>query len=145
MDFPYFKILTIINDPKEGIAKSRRDIGELVINKYYWRQLKEAHKVYVLCHEEGHIFYNTVDELKADDYASKKYLEAGYPISESVKALSEHLDRSNPVHMGREWAQYNRALKYDFEKNNNKKAFRSHYESSDEIRSELQKMVQHGK
>ena len=141
MEFPGIKKLTVINDPKEGIAKSKRSTGEVVINQYYWRRLKPEHKIFVLCHEEGHIVHNTRDELLADEYASKKYLDAGYSIYESEKALEESLDRTNPVHIGRIWAQYNRALKYDWLKNKNKKAYRDHYDSADTVRTKLQTLL----
>ena len=136
-DFPHFKTVRFINNPNEGLAKSMRSTGELVINKYYWDQLKPEHQFYVLAHEEGHILYNTRDEMKADQHASEKYLLSGRPISESVKALSEHLDRNNPVHIARAWAQYQRALQYDWEHNKNKKSYRAHYESDDEIKRKL--------
>ena len=126
-EFPYFKTLRFIDNKKEGIAKSMRSTGELVINKYYWKNLKEEHKFYVLAHEEGHILYNTRDELKADQHASERYFLRGFKLSESVKALGEHLDRNNPVHIARTWLQYQRALQYDFEKNNNVKAYRKNY------------------
>jgi len=138
IDFPYFRKVRFINDKSEGIAKSQRKTHELVINLYYWKQMKPEHKFYILAHEEGHIFYDTRDELEADEYASKKYLNAGLKISESVKALCEHLDRKSPVHIARAWAQYQRALKFDYEHNHNQKAFRQHYESADLIKRKLQ-------
>jgi hypothetical protein len=138
-DFPHFKKLRFINDPKEGIAKSMRSTGELVVNKYYFLKLKPAHQFYILAHEEGHILYNTRDEMKADQHASDRYFETGrQSISDSVKALSEHLDRNNPVHIARAWAQYQRALKYDWMKNKNKKAYRPQYESVEFIKQKLQ-------
>lgn len=137
LNFPYFKKIRFVNDPKEGIAKSKASTGELVINKFYWNKLKPEHKYYVLAHEEGHMQFNTRDEIMADDHASAKYLAAGYSITESVKALSEHLDRNNPVHIARAWAQYNRALKYDWEKNKNKKSYRADYDTPDEIREKI--------
>ncbi len=114
-DFSLFSSVRFENDPKEGIAKSRRSDGELVINKFYWNQLKPEHKFYVLAHEEGHIKYNTRDEFRADEHASEIYCAAGLSLRESVKALSEHLDRNNPVHIERAWRQYQRALQYDRE------------------------------
>lgn len=110
-----------------------RSTGELVLNKFYWDQLKPEHKFYILAHEEGHILYNTKDEFKADEHASERYLETGHSVREAVKALSDHLDRNNPVHIARAWAQYQRALKYDWEHNHFKNSYREHYESSDEV------------
>lgn len=126
-----------MNSKSEGIAKSKASTGELVINMHYWSKLKEEHKFYVLAHEEGHIKFNTRDEIEADEWASKKYFNAGFKISESVKALSQHLDRNNPVHIARAWLQYNRALQYDWEHNQNKKAFRKNYETATTIKNKI--------
>jgi hypothetical protein len=137
--FPFFKKVRFINEPKEGIAKSRASTGELVINMHYWNKLKPEHKIYILCHEEGHIKFDTRDEMEADDWASKKYFYLGLPISQSVQALSSHLDRNNPVHIARAWLQYNRALKYDFQTNKNNSAFRKVYETAESIKQKLLK------
>lgn len=136
-DFPYFKTVRFISAPSEGIAKSKAATGELVINNFYFKHLKPEHQYYVLAHEEGHIKFNTRDEIEADEWASQKYFKAGYKISESVKALSEHLDRNNPVHIARAWLQYNRALQYDYVHNKNKKAFRKSYDNADTLRNKL--------
>ena len=142
INFPYITSVRFINDPKEGIAKSKRATGELVLNKFYWNKLKPEHKVYVVGHESGHIRYNTKDEMLADDYASRLYLNAGGSITESIRALSDHLDRNNPVHIARAWLQYNRALKFDYEHNHNKKTFRPHYDSADDVK---RKFLSNGK
>ena len=136
-EFPFFKKITFINDPKEGLAKTARSTGELVINMHYWPKLIDAHKYFVLCHEEGHIKFDTSDELKADDWAAERYFKSGLPISESVKVLTEHLDRNKPVHIARAWMQYNRALKFDYQKNHNIKAYRKFYDTEDTIIEKL--------
>lgn len=140
-DIPYIKTVRFISNPAEGIAKSRRSTGELVINRYYFDDLPDEHKLFVLLHEAGHIGLNTVDELAADKFASDLYLKAGFPISESVKALAEHLNDKNPVHLARAWAQYQRALQWDYRHNNNQKAFRPHYEGEGEIKQKLKAMT----
>ncbi len=137
IDFPYFTSLRFINDKKEGIAKSQMYTGELVLNLFYWSKLIPEHKFYVLAHEEGHVFYDTNDELEADSHASKRYLKAGLPIGKSITALSEHLDRNKPVHAARAWAQYQRALQYDWEHNKNKKAYRRHYDNANDVKIKL--------
>ncbi len=136
-DFPLFKTVRFMNSETEGIAKSKASTGELVINMRYWSKLKKEHKFYILAHEEGHIKFSTRDEMLADEWASKKYFKAGFKISESVKALSNHLDRNNPVHIARAWLQYNRALQYDWENNKNKKAFRNEYETAQTIKNKV--------
>ncbi len=140
-NIPYITSVRYINDPNEGIAKSRRSTGELVINKYYFFRLPKEHQLFVLLHEAGHIAHNTRDELTADKFASDVYLNAGFPISESVKALACHLQENNPVHIARAWAQYQRALEFDYRQNNNQKTFRPHYDSIPEIKQNLKVMV----
>lgn len=123
IDFPYIKIVRFINSPNEGIAKSNRKTGEVIINKFYFDRLKDAHKYFVLEHESGHIKYDTRDELLADKYAMEQYLKTGHSIREGVKALTEHLDRNNPVHILRAWKNYQRALDFDYA-NNRKKSLK---------------------
>jgi hypothetical protein len=135
--FPFFKMVRFINTDKEGIAKSRASTGELVINMHYWNKLKPEHKIYILCHEEGHIKFDTRDEIKADEWASQKYFSLGFSISQSVHALSANLDRNSKVHVARAWLQYNRALQYDYEHNKNNKAFREVYENAESIKQKL--------
>jgi hypothetical protein len=137
VDFPHFTSVRFVNDKKEGIAKTQRFTGELVLNLFYWNQLKPEHQFYILAHEEGHIFYKTEDELKADEHANEKYMQAGLPVTESVHALSDHLDRNNPVHIARAWQQYQRGLQYDWEHNHNNKSYRNHYQTVEEIKSVL--------
>jgi hypothetical protein len=132
-----FSKVRFINTPLEGIAKSSPRTKELVINMHYWPRLKKEHQFFVLAHEEGHVVLKTRDEMEADDWAAKKYFEAGYKLSESVKALSEHLDRNNPVHIGRAWLQYNRALQYDWQHNQNANSFREQYETANTIKQKL--------
>jgi hypothetical protein len=139
VDFPYFSEVNFINNKKEGIAKSNIYTKELVLNLFYWQKLKPEHKFYVLAHEEGHIFFKTKDELKADEHASERYMAAGLPITESIHALSDHLDRNSPVHIARAWMQYQRALQYDWQHNKNKKAWRTHYDTKDEVKQKLLK------
>lgn len=137
--FPTFKKLRFINTSKEGIAKSRVSDGELVLNLYYWKKLKLEHKFFILAHEEGHQLYNTRDEMEADDHAFKKCVAAGIKLSVAVKALGEHLDRNNPIHIARTWVLYQTALKYDYQINKDKNSFRSHYDSANDIKLKLEK------
>jgi len=133
-----FQWVRFINTPHEGIAKSHRATGGLVINLHFWNTLIQAHQFFILAHEEGHIVCNTRDELVADEWASKKYFEAGLPLTESVKALGKHLKNDNKVHIARTWLQYQRALKYDYEHNQNPKTYRPHYDDADSVKQKLQ-------
>lgn len=137
MDFAFTGLSFYRSNSKSSLAKVHRTNGDVKINLEQWNKLPEAHKVYVLCHEEGHYLLGTKDELEADQYASKKYLQAGYLISESVKALSLYLNENNPVHYARVWAQYQRALQFDHQVNRNSKAARPHYESVPEIKRNM--------
>ena len=132
IDFPYIKSVRYINDPNEGIAKSKRSTGEVVINKYYFDKLKEAHQYFVMEHESGHIKFDTRDELKADKYAMDQYAKTGHDLREGVKALTEHLDRNNPVHILRAWKNYQRALEYDYTRNNDKKTIKQLLQDRDD-------------
>jgi len=136
-EFPHFSRVQFIKTPAEGIAKSRRRDGLLVINLHWWPKLKEEHKMFVLCHEEGHIAHNTRDEMLADKYASEKYFAAGYSLSESVKAITQLLKTRNPVHTARAWVQFQRALKYDWEVNKNQKAYRTRYDNINDAKFKL--------
>lgn len=137
VDFPYFSKVTFINDKKQGLAKSNIRTEELVLNLFYWHKLKPEHQFYILAHEEGHCIYDTKDELFADEHASQRYFAAGLPLSESVKALSAHLDRNHPVHIARAWLQYQRALQHDYEHNKNQKSYRPHYDTIAEVKNKL--------
>ena len=137
VDLPGIKYVRFINDPGEGLAKTRRSVGELVINLYYWNKLKSEHQFFVVAHECGHICRNTTDELIADKFASDLYLKTGLSLTESIKALSDHLNHGNPVHIARAWAQYQRALKHDWQQNGNSKTYRRYYDSVNDVKQKL--------
>lgn len=102
-------------------AFCNRSTGELYINTPYFERLNRNQQFYVLLHELGHIALQTEDENKADAYASEIYLKKGYPLSESVKALSKVLKFNKQGDYDRLQNQFNRAAIYDLEVNNNQK------------------------
>jgi hypothetical protein len=140
IDFPYIKNVRYINTPNEGIAKSNRRTGEVIINRYYFDRLKEAHQYFVLEHESGHIKYETRDEFKADRYAMERYIATGHDVREGVKALTEHLNRNNPVHVLRAWKVYQQALNKDYAYSTNKpvkQAIADYKDRYDNIKNKL--------
>lgn len=102
-------------------AFCNRSTGELYINTPYFERLNRNQQFYVLLHELGHIALQTEDENKADAYASEIYLKKGYPLSESVKALSRVLKFNKPGDYQRLENQFLRAANYDLQVNNNQK------------------------
>jgi len=72
--------------------------------------------MFILLHEAGHVDLQTTDELKADNYAFCRYADMGYPLSESVKALTRILPFDKPGHFKRVEAQLARAIIYDEKK-----------------------------
>lgn len=102
-------------------AFCNRSTGELYINTPFFERLNRNQQFYVLLHELGHIALQTEDENKADAYASEIYLKKGYPLSESVKALSRVLKFNKPGDYQRLENQFLRAANYDLQVNNNQK------------------------
>lgn len=102
-------------------AFCNRTTGELYINTPVFEKLNRNQQFYVLLHEDGHITLQTESEDKADDYASRIYLQKGYPLSESVKALSQLLKFNKEADYTRLKNQFNRAANYDLQVNHNQK------------------------
>jgi hypothetical protein len=102
-------------------AFCNRSTGELYINTPYFERLNRNQQFYVLLHELGHIALQTEDENKADAYASEIYTKKGYPLSESVKALSKVLKFNKQGDYIRLQNQFNRAAEYDLIVNHNQK------------------------
>jgi len=100
-------------------ARCNRRTGEILINDSRWSKIEPAHRVFILLHEYAHIALNSSDEFEVDKLAHKIYLERGYPLTESVRALSKVLTGSSESHVQRVQAQLNRA--YDVDKNNTQK------------------------
>lgn len=137
-DIPFaFTSVEFYNDPAQGLAYCNRRTGVVHINLAHWYKLPEEHRFWVLAHEEGHIVEQTRDEIEADGFASRKYLAADLPPSESIRALTANLDDTNPVHVARAYLQLQRALQFDFLHNHNERAYRSRYASDASIKQQL--------
>jgi hypothetical protein len=94
-------------------ARVHRPSGTMFIDKAKFRQMPKDQRFYVLLHEAGHATLNSPNEDDADSFASKYYLEAGYPVSGSVKALTRNLNFDKPGHWNRAQNQLKRALYFD--------------------------------
>jgi hypothetical protein len=113
IDFPQFTSVQFINDIYAGVARVQRSTGALQINLYVWDKMPPEHKFFVLCHEAGHIALNTSNEIEVDNWAFKKYANAGLSLKESVKALTQYLNTHSTAHKQRAFLQYQRALQFD--------------------------------
>lgn len=104
-----------------AIANCNRDTGLVVVLPEFYN-LPEAHQFFILAHEAGHIVKKSNDEDVADSYAFEQYAKAGYPLSESIMALTHNLSFNSQDHTRRAETQLHRALVYDYKTNNNQKA-----------------------
>lgn len=93
-------------------ARCNRRTGEIWINESVWRDIEPQHRLFILLHELGHIELNTSNEIAVDNFAYNHYIQMGYPLTESVKALSRVLT-GKPGHTKRLQKQINRAKKTD--------------------------------
>ncbi|MCX6250726.1 MAG: hypothetical protein NTX61_08240 [Bacteroidetes bacterium] len=110
----------IVDDLGSTPARVNRFSGELYLNGKTWNTLDPVHRLFVLLHEAGHVTLNTKNEIEADRFAFEAFAKLGYPLSESVKALSRVLHFDNPGHTDRLTAQIRRAFEYDKYINHNK-------------------------
>lgn len=72
-------------------ARCNRRTGEIWINESVWHDIEPQHRLFILLHELGHIELNTSNEIAVDNFAYNRYIQMGYPLTESVKALSRVL------------------------------------------------------
>lgn len=88
--------------------------GELLLHPELWGQLPEDQRLFVILHELGHRVLQTSDELAADKWASDQFFHnyQGSP-QQSVFALTDGLNFSNPEHTARAMAQLERARIHD--------------------------------
>lgn len=69
-------------------ARCNRRTGEIYLNLNRWHEIEPAHRVFIILHEIGHIVLNSSDELAVDAWAQKQYIAHGYPLTESVRAIT---------------------------------------------------------
>lgn len=99
-------------------ARCNRRTGEILINDSRWPKIEPTHRLFILLHEYAHVVLNSSDEFEVDQLAHKMFVEMGYPLTESVKALSRVLTGTSESHVERVKAQADRA--YEFDKKNQK-------------------------
>lgn len=102
-------------------ARCLRSTGECWISLKDWKKSPYEHKVFILLHENAHIFLDTSDELKVDALAHKQYLAMGFSLTSSITALTKVLSYSMPEHLTRTREQMVRATVYDITVNGNNK------------------------
>ncbi len=78
-----------------------------------FRTLPKAFQVFILCHEYAHRMADTRDEKAADEIAFRFYANLGYPLSESVLALTQQLNKDSSYHISRAEAVYKLAKNFD--------------------------------
>lgn len=93
-------------------ARVNRKTTDLYLNRNTWNEIEPAHRVFILLHEKAHCELDTSDEEAVDKLAFKWYVEMGYPLTESVKALTRVLGDSTN-HVRRTQLQLDRAKAVD--------------------------------
>lgn len=116
-------------EENDSPAKVNRRTGHLFINLSRWRDIAPQHRVFILLHESAHCELDTSDEVAVDELAFKNFIAMGYPLTESLFALTRVLKGSSSQSQERMWAQYLRAKRLDDMVNKNL----SDYEFFDEL------------
>lgn len=94
-------------------ARCNRKTGDIFININRWPHIPPAHRVFILLHEMGHIVLNTSDEVAVDAWAQDQYIKGGYPLTESIKAITRVLPGRSKEQLRRAAAQLDRARAID--------------------------------
>lgn len=102
-------------------ARVNRNTGHLTINTRIWPRIPFYQRIFIILHEEGHYVLQTTNELEADRYAGERYQALGFPLRESVYALSKILPWTSPEHSARANAQFKRAVSWDINHNKNRR------------------------
>jgi len=112
----------------------------LYINRPMWQSISENTQVFMLCHEEEHLLAQSKNEFRTDKGGFKKYISSGRSLKDSVYAIVNFLDMQNPESRWRAILQLDRALKYDYEVNGNKKAFKERYRDVEDAENYFKKI-----
>lgn len=116
---PVFKWVPFLD--RGGVAKSYIDQGIIELSEKELKPLPIAWQYFIMAHEEGHCVEDTQDEWLADNYAFYKWVKYGFPLKESVLAISRILDiDNNPEHSARFDAHVLRVKMYDYYVGGNK-------------------------
>lgn len=101
-------------------AKVNRRTGHLFINLSRWKHIAPQHRLFILLHEDAHCELDSSDEVAVDELAFKNFIKMGYPLTESLFALTRVLKGNGTESQSRMWAQYLRAKELDEKVNKSK-------------------------
>lgn len=115
--------MTIIEVPSLNGTPAKADHKNnlIIISKKHFENLDPVYKKFIIAHEEGHLKLNTRDEVKVDDYALKKLLKEGYPLSKILGSLTKVLSYDKANHYGRTITMFDKLFLYDLLVNKNEK------------------------
>jgi len=108
--------MKIIQVPDLGSTPARvhRPSGTVYLNMRLWPLIDTKVQKVILAHEAGHHYLNTKSELKADEFAFKKYaLTEKGSLKALYRAVTRHLNMQNPQHRKRAATQIKRILQTD--------------------------------
>jgi len=113
------EIIDVPTLPNGTPAMVNRRTGVMYRNMSVFRRMPKSHQMFVMLHEMAHVVLQTTNEESADAWAFKQYADMGYPLSESVKALTRILNPNLRDHNQRMYLQLKRAEVYDRVVNHN--------------------------
>lgn len=107
-NLPFVEVHYIdFNSPSPARVDRKKRI--LHINRRIWGNIAPAHRVFILLHEYAHCYLDSSNEYAVDKQAHEWYISMGYPLTESVKALTQLLDAKTKSHVQRAYNQYKRS------------------------------------
>jgi hypothetical protein len=111
-----------IDDLGNTPARINRKTGDIFINKKIWFSIPEKERKFILLHELGHYKLQTKDEIKADDYAFRKFAGTEpYSLKAILHAIADNLDIThNPEHAYRFEIISKKLLQWDADHGNPK-------------------------
>jgi len=93
-------------------ARVNMRTGVMEVSEGFFSLPKEF-QVFIICHEYGHRLADTRDEHLADEIAFRLYANLGYPLSKSVMALANILNKDSAFHVSRAKAVLDLAQNFD--------------------------------
>jgi hypothetical protein len=106
-------------------ARVNRKTGTLLVSREHFKNMDPNYRYFVLLHEEAHVLFDTDDEMMCDEYAMRKMIKKGYPLSEILKSLTRVLSYNKDSHYGRTLNIFNKLREYDYHVNGNDKVLTS--------------------
>ncbi|QKJ28431.1 hypothetical protein HQ865_01200 [Mucilaginibacter mali] len=105
--------IEVVPDLGATPARVKHNTGVIQVSAKHFKVLTPWQRKFVLLHEMGHIKAQTGDEVKADEWAEKQYLDMGGPPDESLSVLTKLLNNQNPQHNWRIYLQMQRIARYE--------------------------------